>query len=128
MTQVPPQQTADPGQSNGLAVAGMVLGIIGLVTLCLYGLGAIPALIGLILSIKGKNRAKETGVGGGMAIAGLVTSIIALVFGVILIVVFAAAIAAVFGMGDQMQREMQRQMEQHQRNQQTLLLIKSYFA
>ena len=70
----PPQQK----QGNGLAVAGMVLGIIGLVSICFWFIGLPCAILGLILSCLGKSKSKITGTGGGMATAGIITSAIAL--------------------------------------------------
>lgn len=64
-------------QSNGAAVASLVLGIIGLCSGWLYGLGCILGIIGVALSAKSK---KETG-GSGMATAGLVLGILAIIFG-----------------------------------------------
>ena len=66
------------GQGNGLAIAGMVLGIVGLVGLCIWWLGLPCAIVGLILSICAKKKAAVTGTGGGMATAGIVTSVVAL--------------------------------------------------
>ena len=62
-------------KSNGLSMAAMILGIIGLVFSCIY-IGILPCLAGLILSIISiKNREN----GKGKAIAGLVTSIIGII-------------------------------------------------
>lgn len=59
---------------NGYAVAGMVLGIISL--LCCGNL--LTAILGLIFGIKGRKSQKK-----GMATAGIVTSVIAIVLAVI---------------------------------------------
>lgn len=64
-------------KSNGAAVASLVLGIIGLCTGWLYGLGCILGIIGIVLSAKSK---KDIG-GSGIATAGLVLGILAVVFG-----------------------------------------------
>jgi hypothetical protein len=65
-------------QGNGMAVAGMVLGIISVVTVCLWPISLILAIIGLCLSIAGKSRSSRTNTGGGMAITGIVLSCVAL--------------------------------------------------
>ena len=57
--------------SNGMAVAGMVLGIISVPFVCLWPIGLICAIVGLCLSVVGKNRANTTKTGGGMAVAGI---------------------------------------------------------
>ena len=59
-------------QSKGMAIASMVLGIVGLVLSCLV-IGIIPCVIGLILGIVVLVKQKA---GQGMAIAGIVTSLI----------------------------------------------------
>ena len=73
----PPQ-----GGSNGLAIAGLVLGILAIVTFFVPYAGIVLGLIGLVLSILGRKRANETGVGGGMAITGLILSIIGIIIGI----------------------------------------------
>ncbi len=77
-------------QSNGPAVAGMVMGIVSLPAMCLWFLGVPCALIGIILSVIGKKRSRETGTGGGMATAGIVLSLVTIgFFGLlVLLVVF----------------------------------------
>ena len=82
---VAPQPTGPP-QGNGLAVAGMVLGIIGLGLFCLWPVAIPCAIVGLILSVLGKKKSKITGTGGGMATTGLVLSIIALALDILFMI------------------------------------------
>lgn len=73
---IPPQ----PPRASGISIAGMVLGIIAMVTAfvpCLNLLGAIVGMIGLILSLCGLGSPKK-----GPAIAGMILS-----FGAVLITV-----------------------------------------
>ena len=70
----PPQQK--PGQ--GLAIAGMVCGIVSLVLFWIPFFGVVPPIVGLVLSVLGMKKLKEAGVPTGMAVAGMVCSIIAL--------------------------------------------------
>ena len=89
MSQVPqmPPQGSPPSPAatggNGVAVAGMVLGIIAILTSCLPIVGLACGVVGLILSCIGMKKAAAVGgAGKGMAIAGLVCSIIGLLWGV----------------------------------------------
>jgi hypothetical protein len=81
------QEEKDMETSNkrGLAIASMVLGIIGLVLACL-SIGLFPAIIGLALGIV--SLATHRG-GHGMAIAGVVTSAIAVAIAVIILIMGA---------------------------------------
>jgi hypothetical protein len=72
------QYQDDPGK--GLNIASMVLGIISLVLMFWAGgIGVIPAIIGLVLGVVGKDKSREVGAPTGMATAGIVCSIVALV-------------------------------------------------
>jgi hypothetical protein len=80
-------------QGNGLAVAGMVLGILGLVLCWVPFLGWLCALIGIVLGALGMSKAKKVGgKGKGMAIAGLVCGILGLLIGVVLFVLATMAV------------------------------------
>lgn len=75
----------ETSNKRGLAIASMVLGIIGLVLACL-SIGLFPAIIGLALGIV--SLATHRG-GHGMAIAGVVTSSIAVAIAVIMLIMGA---------------------------------------
>ena len=75
----------------------MVLGIIALVFFWLYGLGTPVAIVGLILSIIGMRRSKESGFPTGIALAGLVCSSIALGLNLICVMTICAACGAIGG-------------------------------
>lgn len=66
----PPQL---PARTNGLAIASMVLSLVGVALLCAWGAGGLPALLGVIFGhvARGQIRRERTE-GGGMAMAGLV--------------------------------------------------------
>lgn len=66
-----------PAPNSGLAVASMVLGIVGLVSVfCTFG---VPALLAVILGHVALTDIKKTGRSGrGMAVTGLTTGYIAL--------------------------------------------------
>lgn len=80
------------GQNRGLAIASLVLGIIGFFTFGIFGIGAI---IGIVLAIVAMNRVKSEPWrygGRGMAVAGLVLSITSLVTAVPVGIIAAIAI------------------------------------
>ncbi|HEV2640500.1 MAG TPA: DUF4190 domain-containing protein [Actinocrinis sp.] len=62
---------------NGMAIAALTLGIIGLVT-SFFLIGGALGIVGLILGIISLRTAKRTGAGRGMAIGGIITSAIAM--------------------------------------------------
>ena len=70
-------------RTNGFAIAGLILSIIG---------GIILAVVGLILSIVGASKAKEYNSGMGLSIAGIVVAILKIIFTILIIVLFAAVI------------------------------------
>ena len=69
---------------KGMAVASLVLGILSVELFCLWYLSLPCAVVGLILGILSLKSS-----GRGMAIAGLVLSIIALAIAVVTIILFA---------------------------------------
>ena len=78
------EQQAQPQQGNGVAIAAMVLGILGLIMWWIPGLGLIVALLGLIFGIVGMKKAGRIGgKGKGLAITGLITGILGLIPGTI---------------------------------------------
>ena len=81
---------------QGLSIAGMVLGIVGLeISLggCTALEGIICGVVGIILSgIAFKKCGEGTQGGKGMAIAGLATGIIAVLYGIYVFMVLAAVV------------------------------------
>ena len=69
---------------KGQTIAGFVLGIVGIVCGILSGylslIGLPVAIVGLILSVQGGKKLRAAGQPAGMATAGLVLGIIAVVF------------------------------------------------
>jgi hypothetical protein len=89
------QSQNDPGK--GLNIASMVLGIISLVLLWAWGIGIIPAIVGLVLGIVGKGKSREVGAPTGMATAGIVCSIVALSINIAATIICVGCIGAVGG-------------------------------
>jgi hypothetical protein len=86
----PPQQ---PRSTNGMAVASLVLGIIGLI---FCGLTSLP---GVILGHIALNKIKRTGEEGqGMAVAGLVTSYITVVLWALCWIIFGGLWLSLLGL------------------------------
>ena len=84
---VPPQR---PG--NGIGVAGFVCGLVGLVLCWVPWLGALLGLVGIVLSGIGISQGKKNGASIGLAVAGLVCGILAvLAFVLLLAFVFSVA-------------------------------------
>ncbi len=68
---------------KGLAITGMVLGIVGVCTSLFY-IGGVIGIVGLVFSIIAIRKANRgLADGKGMAIAGLVTSIVAIILNAI---------------------------------------------
>jgi hypothetical protein len=81
------------GQQNGQGTAGFVCGLIGLVFCWVPWFGVILAIIGLALSAAGLSHSSKTGAPKGLATAGLVCSIVALIPALILLIVFLTAVS-----------------------------------
>lgn len=80
-------------RTDGLCVAGMVLGIIGLVLFWIPYLAIPCGILGIILGsigIKNVQNEPQLKTGQGMGVAGLVTGILALVGGIVMIVIYAS--------------------------------------
>jgi len=78
----PPGGFPPPRPTNGLAIAALILGILALVGGLIPFLGwvMVPfALTAVGLGIAGMSRARTIGEGKGLAIAGLVTGVLALI-------------------------------------------------
>lgn len=78
-------------RSKGLGIASLVLGIISVVTCWLPVIPVVLAVIGLICAVKARNGIPYGIPGRGVATAGLVLSIIGLVFGSIYLCCYACA-------------------------------------
>lgn len=86
----PPQPQGGPGHeapgNPGIAIAGFVVGLIGLLSSWVFIFGLVVCIVGLVLSIVGRKRAIERGAPTGLAMAGLICSIVGLVIALIITV------------------------------------------
>lgn len=71
-----------PDESTAMAVASMVCGIVGLLLVCVV-IGIIPAIVAIVLAA---NVLKNNKPGKNMAVAGLVTGIIAAGIGGVMLI------------------------------------------
>lgn len=83
--------------TNGLGVAGFVTGLLGLIFCWVPWMGILLAIVGVILSGAGMSQGKKRGQSTGLAIAGLVCGIIALIPAVIIMVAYFAALSSIGG-------------------------------
>lgn len=102
-SQLPPTTTSPliPGgptpekSTNGLAITGFVLGLLGLLMSwipLLNVLGILLGVLGLIFAGIGWASSKKSGAGKGLAIAGLVMSVLAIVVAILVNAVFVDAV------------------------------------
>ncbi len=84
--QAPPPAPAAAGKTSGLAIASLVLGILGI---CSYGLlGALGLILGIV-SLRKINRSQGQIGGKGLAIAGIATGAATLFLGFLLMTAIA---------------------------------------
>ena len=76
---------APQAPSNGLGVAGFVTGLIGLVLCWVPWFGMLLGLVGIVLSGIGISQGKKKGASTGLAIAGLVCGILAVLVWIVLL-------------------------------------------
>ena len=94
MAYQPPPPPAAPTRTNGIAIAGMVCGIVGLVFAFLVPIiGIITGILGVVFGFLGRKRATETGgMGAGQAMTGIITGILGVVIAIIWIVYVASVV------------------------------------
>lgn len=74
-------QAPAPGRTSGLAIAGFVLSLFGVLGFVVSALFGIPVVVALVVSIKGVRAIRSSGGalrGRGLAVAGIVISIASL--------------------------------------------------
>lgn len=88
-------------RTNGLAIASMVLSIVGAVLLFCYLIGGAPALLGAVLGHVARKHVRERGeAGDGMALAGIIVGWtvagIAIVLLILAVIFFTLALSTPF--------------------------------
>jgi hypothetical protein len=81
--------------TNGKATASLVTGVASLVLSWCCGLGVV-GVVAIVLGVKARNEIRASGgtqQGDGLALGGIVTGIIAVVFGVLILVLIAVALS-----------------------------------
>ena len=99
------QQAHVEHKARAEAIAGFVLGLVSVLLSLTPLVGLAAAIVGVILSAKG--RRTESRAHGGMATAGIVLSIIGIVLGGLATLVWAAALIGITieGLPQQLQRQ-----------------------
>ncbi len=85
-----PAASSPARPADGLAIASLICGILGLLGTCGYGLGVLPAIAGLICGLMSQTK-------GGIRTAGIVCSSIAIGLCLIAIVLVFVVGIAMFG-------------------------------
>src|SRR5262245_40491619 len=81
--------------SNGLATAGFILGLLGLLGSwipVLNILGIVLGVLGVVLAGVGLAKSKKANAGKGLAIAGIVLGALAVIFAILINAVFVSSV------------------------------------
>lgn len=99
--------------SNGMAIAALIMGVLTIIFFFLFfPLAIILGILGIIFGFIGRGRARDNPAagGGGMALAGIITSIIGLLLSLIVSVVIGLLLGAAVSSSDELY-ELERQLE-----------------
>ena len=119
----PPAGTPPPGappSGNGIAVAALVLGIVAIPTVCFWYISIPCAVLGIIFGVVGRNAATKGAPRGGMATAGLVCGLIALILFVLAIAGCLAFLGITGLTAAELAEELQQVAEEAQRAAETM--------
>jgi len=84
------QVSANTGTPNGMAIASLVLGIVGLATMLCDGFGLIPGILAIVLGVLARKEIRRSnGEGYGMATAGLIMGTITVSLVVLVVIALA---------------------------------------
>ena len=79
---------------KGMAIASMVLGIVSIVLCCFWYISLTAVILGIIFAVLSNKKVGKC----GMATAGIVCSIIGMIFAIAIIVIAVLGLAALGGM------------------------------
>ena len=80
----PPPPTGVPTGTNGIALAGMICGIVSVLFAFLVALvGLILGILGVVFGVVGRNKALQLGVGQGQATAGIATGAVGILLSIV---------------------------------------------
>ncbi|MGC9453434.1 MAG: DUF4190 domain-containing protein [Phycisphaerae bacterium] len=89
-----------------MAIASLVLGLVGLVLFCMWYVAMPCAIVGLVLAIISRNKAKSAGYApSGMATAGMVLCIIALGLNILGVIFLASFVMGLMGIAEEASRQ-----------------------
>lgn len=89
-------------KNNPYAIASFVLGLVGIVFMCVYLIGVIPSILAIIFGCIGRSKIKASGGGEkglGFTTAGITLGIVALVLMVLIIILTAVGIITLSAIG-----------------------------
>lgn len=89
-------------KNNALAYVSLVMGILSILLSCCYGIGIVFGIAGLICAIISRRKG-----GAGVALAGLICSIVGMVFSVLVIGVIVYSFSYVYSNPELMEEYMQ---------------------
>ncbi len=76
-----------PVPGKGLGIASLILGILSVLGGCFLGFNLLLPITGLVLGIVGISQSKKVRMNNGMAVAGLVCSIVALLLNIVISII-----------------------------------------
>ncbi len=88
----PPPVASGGGTSNGMAIAALVLGIVSLVLFFACGAGILAGVLAAVFGFLGLSKAKQSGQGRGMSLAGLILGLIGIIGGILFLVLVTIGI------------------------------------
>ena len=124
MSQMPPGQPMSYSQppqqkSVGLSVASMVLGILSVVLCCVWPVSIPMAIIAIVLGVIARSKAaRGEAAGGGMATAGIICAVIALLLWLFILLAGHFGGPTAQRWINRMQMKAQQKIEEEQRKQQ----------
>jgi hypothetical protein len=117
----PMYQPPPPGKPQGMAIASMVLGVVGLLSFCNWRISIPCAVLAIVLGFvaKGKIKSGEAG-GDGMVKAGIILGFVSVALSLIVTLLFIAGVSFIGSHAKDWEKKLQdeqRRIEQQQQQQ-----------